>query len=105
MKAAAIIALITTLIVGVGVYISFTIWVIPPMGAVPEGGTYLISRLNKTQFIDSADAVCEREQGGVNLLCRGAVLAAVAENSDIHFRFPYSNSMYLISTGGKTYER
>lgn len=40
------------------------IFVIPPIGAVPEGRTLIISRLNKTKFVDSADAMCERFQGG-----------------------------------------
>ena len=86
-------------------YTQFTIFVVPPMGAVPEGRTLIISRLNKTEFIDSADAMCERIQGGVSLMCRGFVLAAVAGKSTIYLRLPYSKQLYLISTGGKTYER
>src|SRR5262245_31290964 len=85
-------------------YTQLTIFVVPPIGAVPQGRTLLISRLNGTDFIDSSDAMCERIQGGVSLLCRGMLLGAVAEKSTIYARLPYSETLYLISTGGKTYE-
>jgi hypothetical protein len=85
-------------------YTQLTIFVVQPIGAAPEGRTLIISRLNKTDFVDSADAMCARIQDGVSLLCRGAAIAAVAENAKIYMRLPYSRTLYLISTGGKTYE-
>lgn len=82
-----------------------TFFVVQPIGAVPEGRTILISRLNKTNFIDSADAMCERLTGKVNLICRGMMMGAVAEKSDIILRLPYSETLYLISTDGKKYDK
>lgn len=82
-----------------------TIFVIQPIGAIPEGKTLIIHRLNKTNFIDSADAICERLNGGVNLICRMGILSAVGEKSDIILRLPYSSTLYEISTGGKTYKK
>lgn len=82
-----------------------TLFVVQPIGAMPEGRTLLISRLRDGRFIDSADAVCERIQGRVNLLCRGAVLGQVAKNATIYARLPYSATLYSISTGGKAYDR
>jgi len=87
------------------VYTQLTIFVIQPLGALPEGKTLIIYRLNKTNFIDSADAMCERISGKVNLLCRGVVLGAVAKNAEILMRLPYSETLYLISTNGAKYER
>lgn len=87
------------------VYTQLTIFVVPPIGAVPEGKTLVILRLNKGELIDSADAMCERLQGGVNLLCRGLMLGAVAEKTKILLRLPYSETLYLISTGGVTYSK
>lgn len=84
-------------------YTQFTVFVIPPIGALPEGKTVIIARLGETEFIDSPDSVCERIQGGVSLLCRGMVMGAVIENSKIILRLPYSSFLYGISTGGKTY--
>jgi len=99
--AGSIIAIVLALIC----YTQLTIFIVPPIGAVPDGKTIVILRLNKTNFIDSADALCERTQGGVNLFCRGAMLAGVANNATILFRLPYIESLYLISTDGKTYSR
>jgi len=82
-----------------------TIFIIQPIGAVPEGQTMIIWRMKSLNFIDSADAWCEREQGGVNLLCRIGVLGRVAENGQILVRLPYSEALYKFSTGGNTYTR
>ncbi len=82
-----------------------SIFVIQPIGALPEGKTLVILRLNKSKFIDSPDAMCERINGGVNLLCRAMVMGAVVKKSKILMRLPYSESLYLMSTGGKTYSK
>jgi hypothetical protein len=101
-KTVALVILIVTFIV---IYTQVTFFVIPPVGAMPEGRTVVITRLNKTEFIDSPDAICERIQGGVSLLCRGMVMGTVVNNSTILMRLPYSSWLYSISTGGKTYDR
>jgi len=81
-----------------------TFFVVQPIGAAPDGGTLLISRLNRGKFIDSADAMCQRIQGNVNLLCRGMVLGQVGQHAQVYLRLPYFESLYLVSTGGKTYQ-
>ncbi|WP_236202115.1 hypothetical protein [Pseudomonas pseudonitroreducens] len=100
-----LISLVALVIIAIAVYTQITIFVVPPIGAVPEGRTVIMLRLNKTNFIDSADAMCERIQGGVSIMCRGLTMAAVVNNTKILARLPYSRSLYLISTGGKTYDR
>jgi len=80
-----------------------TFFVIQPIGAVPEGRTLIILRMNKTKLIDNADAMCNREMGGVSLLCRGMMMAAIAEKGTILARLPYSEPLYNISTNRKTY--
>lgn len=82
-----------------------TLFVIQPVGAVPEGRTVVISRLRGGRLVDSADAMCERIQGSVNLLCRGMVLGQVGKSATIYLRLPYSETLYRFSTGGKTYDR
>lgn len=96
-----LVGLITALIF----YTQITIFVIQPIGAIPEGKTLIILRLNKTEFIDSPDAMCERIQGGVSLMCRIMAMGAVASKSKILLRLPYSAWLYSISTNGKTYDR
>jgi hypothetical protein len=85
------------------VFTQITIFVIQPIGALPEGKTLVILRLNKTNFIDSADAMCQRTTGKVSLLGRSMMLSAVIENSVVLFRLPYSDFLYLKSTGGVKY--
>jgi len=86
-------------------YSQLTIFVIPPIGAVPEGRTVVMSRIGALQFVDSPDAVCERIQGGVSLLRRGVVMGQALKEATIYARLPYSQTLYLLSTGGKTYDR
>ena len=92
-------------VLAIAIYTPITIFVVPPIGAVPEGRTVVMLQLNKTKFIDSPDAMCERIQGGVSLLCRGMIMAAVVEKTKIIARLPYSEWLYLISTSGKRYDR
>jgi hypothetical protein len=87
------------------IYTQITIFSVPPIGAVPEGRTVIMLRLNKTKFIDSADAMCVRIQGYVNLICRGMTMGAVVNATTILARLPYSETIYKISTGGETYTR
>lgn len=101
----SVIAITILAVLGMLAYTQLTFFVVPPIGALPEGRTVVILKLNKTEFIDSPDAMCERIQGGVSLLCRGIILGAVVEKSTVLLRLPYSSLLYKISTGGKTYER
>lgn len=82
-----------------------TVFVIQPIGALPEGKTLILFRTDRTQFIDSPDAICERETGGVNLLCRIGILGAVVTDDNILLRLPYNEWLYEVSTGRKRYRR
>lgn len=86
-------------------YLTITVFVIPPIGAVPEGRTLVIIRVHNLHFVDSPDGFCQRHQDGVSLLCRGLILAKVVNEAPILLRLPYSDSLYLISTGGTRYNR
>lgn len=98
-------ALVLTVVVCAILYTQVTIFVVQPIGALPDGKTLVIARLNVTNFVDSPDAMCDRIQHGVSLLCRGMVLGTVIEKSTILLRLPYSSLLYDISTGGKSYSR
>ena len=89
----AIIFILATSIVSQNI----TIFVVQPIGAVPDGVTLVISRMNKTKFIDNADAMCRRELGYVNLLCRGTALGSIAKNAEIYSRLPYSELLFEFS--------
>lgn len=90
----------------IGAYTQLTFFVIQPIGAIPDGRTVVLWRRSAAlSFIDSADAICDRLQGGVSLWCRAISIGAVAKNNPIILRLPYSHSLYLISTGGEEYDR
>lgn len=81
-----------------------TILSIQPIGALPKGSTVIMKRTGRMNFIDSPDAICLRAQGAVNLLCRGATMAKLADNP-IYLRLPYQAWLYRISTDGKEFDR
>jgi len=100
-----LIILISTVIISIVIFSQITLFVIQPIGAIPEGRTLVILKLNKTKFIDSADAMCVRETGGLNLLCRGVMIAAVTNKSTILMKLPYSEFLYNLSTDGHQYSK
>lgn len=105
MRATMLLATFCAVAVAFFAYTQLTIFVVAPIGALPEGRTILTWRTGKLEFIDSADAVCERTMGGVSLLCRAAVLAGLGKADAVITSFPYSDFLYLASTGGKRYDR
>ena len=92
-------------VLGFAAYTQLTLFVVQPIGAVPNGVTLVVLRGQGTEFIDSADAMCLRLQGGVSILCRGMVLGTVSSKSTILMKLPYSEALYSISTDGQTFDR
>ena len=84
----------------------FGIFVIQPIGAIPDGTTIIYWRSGlDIPFIASADGLLEKSGTGVSLLGRGLMLAELAEpikEREI-FRLPYLETLYLWSTGGRKY--
>ncbi len=92
-KLVAMVGALVAVAISVLVYTQFSIFVIPPIGALPEGGTLIIGRLANVNFVDSADGICEREMGGVSLLCRAAVLGKIGSVATIYVHLPYSKTL------------
>lgn len=67
------------------------IFVIKPIGAIPDGVTAIVMGPSGLNFIDSPDAFCQRTTGNVTLLCRGTTAAMVASRGTILARLPYSS--------------
>lgn len=100
--------LLASALIGTGIFsaINFTIFVVAPIGALPEGRTVILWRNSAAlNFIDSADAICDRTMGGVSLLCRGTTLGTIVKVNPILLRLPYSDTLYSMSTGGKRWDR
>ena len=102
-----VVTVIVLIVLGVIFYNVFGFFTIQPIGAIPDGVTMLIVRSGtQLQFFDSPDAMCERVQGGVSILCRLGALGALADKKEIILlRLPYVDAFYLLSTGGATYDR
>ena len=89
-----------------GFYLWFGVFVVQPIGAVPDGVTLVYKRFGSNMdFIESPDGLSKRATGGVSLLGRGLAAGAFMKNfeDEIYFRLPYFKILYLISTGGSEY--
>lgn len=88
----------------VGILLStLGIFVVQPIGAVPEGATIIYFRLGlDLPFISSADGFLLKTTGSVSLLGRGVVLGKIGEliSDRKIISLPYNHFLYLISTGG-----
>ena len=104
----------TTNTVLIAVAVAFAAWfslgviVVQPIGALPRGATVVYFRLGlNLPFISSPDGLLLKSGREVSLLGRAAALAATA--SVIKERriisLPYSQALYIWSTGGRQYER
>jgi len=82
------------------------VFTIQPIGALPEGITFIYhSRNSEMPFFSSPDGLCLRLGGNVSLFCRMAALSASADLTDrIILKLPYSRWAYLQSTGGLEFE-
>ena len=89
-------------------YFTTGFFVIQPIGAVPEGATVWYWRLDTSlPFISSADGLLLEKELGVSLLGRAVALGAVAKPiTDRKIAsLPYSRTLYLVSTGGREFEK
>ena len=101
--------ILLTLIVFVFLFRMFCgIFVIQPIGAIPEGATIVYWRTGlNLPFISSADGLLAESGAGVSLLGRALMIGKLAEpiKEKELFRFGYSERIYLWSTNGKKYEK
>lgn len=80
--------------------------VIQPIGALPEGTTIWYVRAGyDLPFITSPDGYSLDKTGSVSLMSRMGAISALMDvaNEKKIARFPYSDSMYLKSTGGQRF--
>lgn len=83
-------------------------FVIQPIGAIPDGATVWYFRFGtKFSFISSPDGFLLDNGQGVSILGRALVLGKMGEiiKEKKIISFPYSKTLYLLSTGGKEFEK
>ena len=108
MKSKPAIVLALVLLLAFGFYVCFGFFVIQPIGALPEGATVFYWRAGlNLPFVSSADGILLEQKGSVSLLGRGIVMGRVAETIGDRkiATLPYSSALYMISTGGKEFDR
>ena len=98
----AIVLISVALLVG---YFMTSIYTVQPIGALPNGATVIVWRTEGAPFFDSPDATCLRRVGGVSLLCRAVALGNGPVLRYKIVSLPYMEWAYLLSTGGKQFDR
>lgn len=87
---------------------AFGIFVIQPIGAIPEGATIVYWRLGTNMdFVESADGLVLKTGAGLSLLTRGLALstsASVVVDRKVA-KLPYSSFLYGLTTNGRFYDR
>lgn len=104
-KVSTTIGLLATL---VAVYMFTGFFLVQPIGAIPEGATIWYFRFGlNIPFVASADGMLLKEGKGVSILGRAMMMGAVSTHilDRKILRLPYSESLYLWSTGGVTLDR
>ena len=107
MKKFLIYTLISILLAGIAFRIFCGIFVIQPIGSLPKGATYIYWRNGiDLPFIESADGYLEKKGYPVSAFARGTVLMKYTESIKQKqiVRFNHSKTLYLYTTGGKTYD-
>ena len=86
------------------VYSTMGFYSIQPIGAVPEGSTWLVWRNSGEPFFNSADSTSLSRSGGVSLLSRGLALRD-APKERIIVRLSYWKYAYMQSTGNREFSQ
>jgi hypothetical protein len=98
---------ISLILVAAWLVVSPGVFVQQPIGFAPEGVTLIYyGRPSTLPLIASADGMCLQSQGYVSVWCRLGALAGITGLKDhIIVRLPYSETAYLWTTGGQTFDR
>ena len=87
---------------------AFGLYVVQPIGAIPEGATIVYWRLGTNMdFVESADGLVLKTGAGLSLLTRGLALstsASVVVDRKV-LKLPYSSFLYGLTTNGRFYDR
>lgn len=96
--------IIIVILILAGLYFSLGLFVIQPIGAVPEGTSIVYFRIGlNTSFISSADGLVIKNGRKLSLLNRGIALATMSSEMESRklFALPYSEFLFNISKKGK----
>lgn len=95
-------------VVFLGLYFCLGIFVIQPIGALPEGATVVYWRIGMNlPFVSSIDGIMLDRMGSVSLLGRAMGIATIGQPilERKILNLPFSKSLYLMSTNGVELDR
>ena len=93
-----VLAVMVAIMVALICYRNLSVFILPPDGS-SDGATLLIERIEKGEFIDNPEAMCDRLERYENLTCRSGLLSEVAERRTL-LGFPYSMTIHRLSNIG-----
>ncbi|WP_156453182.1 hypothetical protein [Polycladidibacter stylochi] len=70
-------------------YLQLSIFVVKPLAGIHEGETLIIKRQENLNFIDSAEAVCQRSLVTTNPVCQATALSLMVNKNNVVLRLPY----------------
>lgn len=80
------------------------VYTVQPLGAVPEGATYVVRRNSGEPFFNSIDGTCDRWGEDVTVSCAGRAIRQ-APLHRILIELPYQRTAYRLSVQAHTYAR
>lgn len=105
---ALILALVVGLMVAIVLFATTGLFVVQPIGAIPEGVTVWYWRYDTNlPFVSSPDGLSIEATGGVSLFSRSAALSQAMDviGDKIIARLPYVHGLYRITTDGREFEQ
>lgn len=96
---------IVLIVFAVFIHTSISFFAVQPIGAFPDGSTFVMWKKGKMGTFESADGLCIKATGGVSLMCRSMMIGTVLDKDDVLFKIPYIKSIYLRSTDGQEFDR
>lgn len=98
------VTILLSILLAVLAYTQLGLYSIQPIGAVPEGQTWVVHRTGDEPFFNSADAMSLSRTGEVSLLTR-AIALAQAPKDRVLLRLPFWRTAYAQSVDGREFDR
>ncbi len=92
------------------VWVTTVVFIVPPIGAVPEGKTIVLFKPDrllvqgKFDFLETPDHFQYKNLGKVNLFGRLAAIGAILNGPIILARLPYSSTLEYLANAGSSWE-
>ena len=100
--------IIIIIVVPISIYSLLGVFIVQPIGAVPEGSTVVYYRVGTNlPFLTSADGWLIDQEREVSLFARAMAISTIINSIGDKkiFSLPYFESLYLLTTGGRKFSK